>query len=215
MTPYQTWKKNRARSDLRKLTRDFEKNFKIKSKCTFEPGKVYAITYTTDNSIPTDKHHVTPIILCLGSFRDENGHVNVRGINILYLNTKQSLEILDDCYLHIEKTATERVLPIVKIHDKFMKVFPWTFKNYVSHRIKTSIEIQPQEWGMIPLLYKYLFGNFNATALNEDFQHENRTIKKIEKQVPKEKQKEIEEEEEIVTEDLVVTNFEEDEEDII
>lgn len=216
LTPFQYWKKNKGRTDLRKLTRDFEKNFKIKNKCKFEPGKVYAITYTIDNNIPTDKHHVTPVILSLGSFRDENGLINIRGINILYLNTKQAIELLDDCYLYNEKSVAERVIPLVKIHDKYIKVFPWAFKNFIFNRIKTSIEINSEEWGIIPLLYKYLFGNFNVSALIEDFKQEIKTPIKIIKnqnfKKSKKENKQIEEQEEMIEieDDMITINLSEE-----
>lgn len=208
MTPYETWKRNKWRPDLRKCTREFEKNFKIKTKCQFEPGKVYAITYTTDSNFPTDKWHVTPVILSLGNFRDDDGHVNVRGVNLFYLTTRQSIDILDDSYPYVTKKAGARVLPIVKVHDKYLQVFPWAYKNFIDLRIRTSIEIDPEEWGMIPLLHKYLIGNFNPVGLNDDFQLE---IKKKPRRFfnqEKKKTEEVDEEEKLeIYEDLNSSEF--------
>ena len=53
-----------------------------------------------------------------------------------------------------------------------MKIAPYAFKNYEERRIMGICEINQEEWGMIPLLRDYLYGTFNPTALNEDFQKE-------------------------------------------
>lgn len=216
MTPFQTWKKNKGRVDLRQFTREFQKKFKIREKCQIEPGKVYAITYRTDNSFPTDKHHVTPVIFSLGKFRGDDGYVYVRGINLLYLDTRNTLEVLEDGYPFVGKSPMKRVVPVVSIHDKYMKFLPWAYKNYFELRILTSVEIPVEEWGMIPLLYKYLMGNFNAAGLNEDFQAENKIKKKKKFSPVKEKEKEKNKEEvdeETIEEDLIDTDFVEEGED--
>lgn len=208
MKPFDYWKKNKSRSDLRKVTREFEKNFKIKSKCKIEPGKVYALTYLTDGSIPTDKYHVTPIIISMGNFLDENGVECTRGINLLFLNAKECIDIFEDFYRFSDKPIQKRAINTVQLHDKYNKIFPWVFKNFNSTRIRTAVEIKPEEWGLIPCLHKYLFGNFNLSALNEDFQKEIKIRKKF-KPVTKEKEKKKEEtlEEETVEEDLVTTDL--------
>jgi hypothetical protein len=196
MKPYDTWKKNKGRIDLRKYTREFQENFKVKTKCKFEPGKVYAITYTPDNgTYATDKHHITPVILSLGNFRDTDGKIYIRAINLFFLDTRKTIEVLDDAYHCEHLPAGSRVMPIVRLHDKFMHVFPWAFKNFQNLRIRTAVEVPVDDWGMMPLLYKYLIGNFNATALNEDFQKENKVVKKKPfdgKKVEKEKEEEEE-----------------------
>lgn len=178
MTPYQSWQKNKGRVDLRKYTREFQKRFKEKKKTSIEPGKVYAISYLPDSRFPTDKHHLTPLILCLGKFRDTDGQIYVRGINLFFLDTRKVLEVLQDAFMFSHLKPDSRVLPTVRLHDKFMHVFPWAFKNFDVKRIRVVTEVEISEWGMIPLLYKYLIGNFNSTGLNEDFQKENKLVRK-------------------------------------
>ena len=213
MTPYETWKKNKGRVDLRKYTRDFQKKFNIKTKCEYEPGKVYAVTYRVDHEFPTDKHHVTPIILCLGQYKDNDGKIFVRGINLLYLDTQKTIEVLNDAYPFVSHTPSKRVMPIIKLHDKFMHVYPWVFKNLSQNRILTSIEVPVEEWGLIPLIYKYLLGNFNSVALAEDFHIENKISIKNKKNKPIKESKEQKEKGETVSADVVTTDIGMDEMD--
>ena len=55
-----------------------------------------------------------------------------------------------------------------------MKKFPHAFKNLEERRLLIANKIDVEEWGMIPLLQRHLFGNFNTTALKKDFITEHR-----------------------------------------
>jgi hypothetical protein len=202
MKPTETWRKNNWRFDLRKYTREFEKRFQIKrEKNVSEAGKIYAITYRAISEFSTDKHHVTPIIASFGRFRDEEGRTYVRGLNLLFLNTRQSLEILEDMSNIKAKKADDRAEQMIKLHEKYIKVYPFIFKNFEERRILTQAEVLNEEWGMIPHLKKELWGTFNATALNEDFQEENKVSRKEVKRRPKKIQEKKEEEYEEYYED--------------
>jgi len=172
MTPFQYWKKNNFKPTLRKLTREFSERFKVKSSSITEVGKIYAITYSTDYSIPTDKHHVTPVILSFGRFLDDNGNKYVRAVNLLYLSTKQQVELLEECYSLLKYKPGERVQQILKLHQKYMMVYPYAFKNFEERRIRSTSEVIGEDWGTVTVIQRYLLGNFNAVALNEDFQKE-------------------------------------------
>jgi len=198
MTPFEVWKKNKGRCDLRKYTRKFEENFKVKSSLT-EVGNVYAISYRANYENQTDKHHITPVILSFGRFLDDNGTKYVRGLNLLYLKTNEAIDILNEVYAIIKKPADKRVPAILKIHSKYMTRFPYAFKNFEERRILTTGIVNEEEWGMIPLLHKHLFGTFNAVALNEDFQKEIKNPKIKPKKV---KEQKLEEEEEFETIEL-------------
>ena len=172
MTPVQTWKANKGRTDLRSYTRDFQKKFETKHVLKFLPGDVYALKYRTDSEVLTDKHHFTPLIVSFGRFLDESGP-HLRGLNLLFLRKEQKLELLEEVYALHRLKPDQRVAPLLRIHEKWMKITPYAFKNFVERRVHCSEVIVLTEWGMIPLLHDYLFGTFNAVALNEDFQREN------------------------------------------
>jgi len=199
MNPTKVWRKNNWRYDLRKYTRIFEEKFKEKrGKSLTEVGKIYAITYKTSSDFLTDKHHVTPIIVSFGRFKDENGATYVRGLNLLFLKPHQVLEILENMYSIKAKKLDEKAVEMIKLHEKFIKVYPFLFKNFNENRILTLSEVNKEDWGMIPLLKKELWGIFNPNALNEDFQEENKSQKKIKSRPEKiqEKPKDDEEYEE-------------------
>lgn len=174
MDPRTLWKEKKAGMGLRKYTRDFEKRFREKSNDVLEVGKVYALRYSTDPGFPTDKHHVTPVIISLGNFVNENGNVCVRGANLLYLTTETILRILEKAYRVHSLRESNRVAPIVMLHEAILEEIPFVIKDFELHRIKISSEIPVEEWGMIPLLRKDLWGTFNPAALMEDVKRENR-----------------------------------------
>lgn len=183
MTPTKTWKANRWRFDLRKYTRDFQKKFESgKKKTPMEVGNLYALSYLVDSAYPTDKHHFTPLALSFGRFTDDELGKHTRAVNLFYLSNSQVLEILEDFHKHLSLPPDARALQIIKLHEKYLKVFPYAFKNFEERRVRSQEEISALEWGMIPLLKKHLLGNFNPSALNEDFQLENKTIEKVRKE---------------------------------
>ncbi len=192
MTPYETWKKNKGRIDLRKWTRSFESHFKRKGVELALPSNIYAMTYRVDSIFETDKHHVTPIILSFGRFKDDEGFTYTRGVNLLYLRNEQMIELMEEVHKLHKFPIGQRVKPLIKIHDKWMAIVPFAFKNFEERRITSSSHVNEDEWGMIPLLYKSLWGNFNATALNESFQAENKKkpIREMKKKVEMEKPEE-------------------------
>ena len=214
-SPIKIWKKNKFRIDLRQYTREFQLKFKTKSKPAVIPGNLYALRYNVDESIITDKHHFTPLILNFGRFRNEIGDKYIRGLNLFYLKTEQKLEILEDFHKLLKYKPDFRVQYIIQIHEKWMSIIPYAFKNYEERRIMIINDIDESEWGMIPLLKDYLFGNFNSIALNEDFQKENKspTIKVKKKQKTESiNQEEIIEEEttEIITNDEGFIDFDDE-----
>ena len=192
MAPYETWKKNKGRVDLRKYTREFQKNFETKKAQVTLPSKVYAMTYRVDAVFETDKHHVTPIVLSFGRFKDDEGASYLRGVNLLYLRNEQMIEIMEEVFSLHKFPIESRIKSLIKIHDKWMTIVPFAFKNFEERRISSTSEINESTWGMIPLLYKFLWGNFNAQSLNESFQLENkkRPIRERKKEVKMEKPKE-------------------------
>lgn len=197
MKPTETWRKNNWRYDLRKYTRDFEKKFKVKrEKNISEAGKVYAITYRSSEFL-TDRHHVTPLIVSFGRFKDDEGKTYVRGLNLLFLKTHQSIEILEDVYSFLNLKGDEKSLKMIALHEKYIRIYPYLFKNFEEKKILTQCEVEASEWGMIPLLHKNLWGTFNPVALDEAFQLENTVKSKYKpKKVKKEEKKEEEETEE-------------------
>ena len=205
MKPTETWRKNNWRFDLRKYTRVFEQKFKEKKdKNLTEVGKVYAIKYKTSSNFLTDKHHVTPVIVSFGRFRDDDGITYTRGLNLLFLRPHQSLEILEDMYAIKAKKLNDIASAMIKLHEKYIRVYPYLFKNFEEKRILTQSEVIREDWGMIPLLKKELWGTFNGIALNEDFQLETTDTRKEVKRRPKklqEKKTEVEEEQESYYED--------------
>lgn len=217
LSPIDTWKKNKNRSDLRNYTREFEKFFSCKEKTEILPGNVYASTYA-GNGLLTDKHHVTPLFLSFGRFRDDEGKIYTRGINLLYLRPERRLEILEEASKHCNKKPVNRVSPIIKIHEKWMKIAPYAFKNFEDSRIVGLREIENFDWGMIPLLQTNLIGNFNPIALNEDFLLENVQPKPVVKKKKKKAEKTIapEYDETLESYDILDAEFidEEDIEDI-
>ena len=205
MRPLETWRKNNWRSDLRKYTKAFESKFKSKDRLVTEAGKVYAITYRTLENFPTDKHHVTPIFLSFGRFKDDEGRIYVRGLNLLFLRTDQCIEVLENSYNHVKEKADSRAVNSIKVHEKFISVFPYAFKNFEEKRILSVSEVSSEDWGMIPLLHKYIWGTFNPVALNESFQEEN----KIEKTIKKKKPRGLnsEKKEDVIEEELLESDY--------
>lgn len=204
MSPLQTWKKNKWRIDLRKYTRSFQQNFESKKKIKIFPGEVYAAKYSIDSSIPTDKYHFTPVFVSFGRFRDEEGMTYTRGLNLMYLRNEQKIELLEDIYRFQRMDPAQRVAPIIKIHEKWMRITPYAFKNLEERRILGISSVSVDEWGMIPLLREELLGTFNSSLLNEDFQKENKAP--IEKKKKKQKPVQpslIEEEVETVSEEFM------------
>ena len=94
-------------------------------------------------------------------------------MNLFFLRNEQKLEILEEVYAFSKMKPDDRVAPLIKVHEKWMKIAPFAFKNFEERRIMGISEVCTAEWGMIPLLRDYLFGTFNPVALNEDFQKEN------------------------------------------
>jgi hypothetical protein len=172
MTPTQVWKRNKWRIDLRKYTRDFSKKFSSVKKLQVAPGNVYAAKYKVDSAFLTDKHHFTPLLISFGRFKDDEGKSYIRGINLFYLKTSQKLEILDEIHRYNELSPIKRVSPVINIHEKWMKIAPYAFKNFEERRIIGIEEVKVDDWGMIPLLKEHILGNFNSIALNEDFLEE-------------------------------------------
>lgn len=208
MKPTQVWKQNKGRSDLRKFTREFQKKFKGKKPLKMEPGKVYAVQYRVDSIFPTDKHHFTPLIVSFGRFRD--GSTHTRGVNLFYLTIPQQLELLEDVHRFHSLKATDRAIEIFKLHSKYMRIFPFAFKNLEELRTLHVTEILAEEWGMIPLLHSHLLGNFNKSALDADFQLENRewkTITKKKKRTPAEVKPDVLTEEILLEKDDTIDNF--------
>lgn len=208
MRPQETWRKNNWRFDLRKYTRDFEKKFKVKrEKNLSEAGKVYAVTYKTSPEFQTDKHHVTPIVVSFGRFRDEEGKTYVRGLNLLFLNTHQTLEILEDVHSIHKLKADDRATKMIVLHEKYIRIYPYLFKNFEEKRILTQDEVLLEEWGMIPLLKKNLWGVFNSEALNEDFQIEEKEARKLPKKSRPKKLAQQQDQEEFLEEDLLNADY--------
>lgn len=199
MNPIKTWKANKWRIDLREFTRKFQRKFSCKfKKLSIIPGIVYAITYKGSTDIPTDKHHVTPLFLSFGKFKAD-GKVFIRGLNLLYLKNSQQLEVLDEAYKIISNSdffispvllkknpklahtaeifslrkLDSRIAPLIKLHEKWIKIAPFAFKSFEETKVLTGSFIDKEEWGMIPLLHTHVFGNFNSQALDESFQEEN------------------------------------------
>lgn len=179
MTPSKVWKINKTRIDLRQVTRQFERRFRVKSKGLIEPGKVYAMRYQPDNSNHTDKFHITPVILSLGHFV-KNDIVYIKGINLFYLSTGDALGILEDAFKVVNMKPIQRNAHINTIHDKYINTLEYNYKYFDTNRIISYNEVQSEEWGFIPLLHKNLFGNFNIEALINTYKKEigkNKQIK--------------------------------------
>lgn len=209
-SPVVTWRKNKWRPDFRKRTREFQKKFESRKTITALPGSVYATKYKGEISVPTDKHHFTPVIVSFGRFR--SGSITfLRGLNLLFLRKDQQLEILEAVHKihHLDPDA--RVAPLLRIHETWMRIVPYAFKDFDERRLITVEEIMNEEWGTIPLLHTHLFGTFNSSALNEDFRRESaenrkRPVSSREKQVTEEKEKP----EETVSVDLETVDFEDE-----
>ena len=177
-SPISVWKTNKWRSDMRAYTREFEKKFKQKSHVISSLGNIYAIKYITDQSIITDKYHFTPLIISFGRYKDDTNNLTyTRGLNLFYLTTAQQLELLEEVYKHRNKSDVDKVKQFFNIHEKWIKIVPSAFKNLEEKRISVIKLIEDNEWGIIPLLKKDLFGTFNLSLLTEDFVKENKVRK--------------------------------------
>lgn len=203
MTPHQTWKANKWRIDLRKYTRSFQKKFESKTKLFVYPGDVYAAKYLTDPDIITDKYHFTPVFISFGRFRDDEGMTYTRALNLMYLRNEQKIEILEEVFKHHSKRPSDRVAPIIQIHEKWMRIAPYAFKNLEERRVIGIEKINEDEWGMIPLLKTDLIGTFNSSLLNEDFQKENKAPKEKIKKKKKVDNLPLIENEETVSEEFI------------
>jgi hypothetical protein len=203
MTPHQTWKANKWRIDLRQYTRSFQKKFESRSKVFVHPGDVYAAKYLTDPDILTDKYHFTPVFISFGRFRDDEGMTYTRSLNLMYLRNEQKIEILEEVFKHHSKTPANRVEPIIQIHEKWMRISPYAFKNLEERRVLGIEQINEEEWGMIPLLKTDLIGTFNSSLLNEDFQKENKVPKEKKKKKKKVDNLPLIENEETVSEEFI------------
>lgn len=183
--PLSVWRNNKHRLDLRKYTREFQKKFESKTPLKIYPGEIYTAKYLTDSSILTDKYHYTPIFATFGRFRDDYGYSYIRTLNLLYLSNDHKIQLLEDLYKQLKIKDTERAIHNIQIHEKWMKITPWCFKNIEERRIIGISLVEHNEWGMIPLLKDSLLGNFNAILLNEDFKKENKiSIKKTKNNIP-------------------------------
>ena len=74
---------------------------------------------------------------------------------------------------------------MIKLHEKYIRVYPYLFKNFEERRILTQEEVVTEDWGMLPLLHRNLWGTFNPVALNEAFQEENKVVSGNIKRKPK------------------------------
>ena len=207
LSPYKIWKQNKHRTDMRKITREFQQLFKTKleKQCDFIPSNVYGFTYLTDPSIPTDKHNFTPLIVSFGRFKDES-MTYVRGLNLFFLRNEQKIELLEDIFKHSNLNLYKKTVENIKLHEKWIRILPWAFKNYDCKRVLTLSEIPCTEWGLVPLLHQNLIGNFNPKALEESFQEENKVKK--ERKIKTDKKNPILNEEETVSEEVPLTNDE-------
>jgi hypothetical protein len=203
MTPHQTWKTNKWRIDLRQYTRSFQKKFESRTKLFVHPGDVYAAKYLTDPDILTDKYHFTPVFISFGRFRDDEGMTYTRSLNLMYLRNEQKIEILEEVFKHHSKNPADRVIPIIQIHEKWMRIAPYAFKNLEERRVLGIEKINEDEWGMIPLLKTDLIGTFNSSLLNEDFQKENKVPKEKKKKKKKVDNLPLIENEETVSEEFI------------
>jgi len=205
-SPLEIWKTNKWRLDFRKYTRDLQKLLEKSSSLSTIPGELYFSFYETRSEILTDKHHVTPLFLSFGRFRNDDDKIYVRGINIFYLSNSQKLEILEDFHSVYSLSPDSRIPRIIKLHEKWMKISPFSIKNFEEKRLRKILEIKNSEWGFMPLLKFHLLGNFNSVSLNEDFQKEN-----FEKKKPTKKKKSLnspkEYETEVITEELVEGDY--------
>jgi hypothetical protein len=211
MNPYETWRRNKGRVDLRAFTRKFQENFKGRRICESELSGVYSIVYMMDPNLPTDKHHATPVMLSFGRFVGDDGSTYVRGANLLYLKTDEAIDLMMDVHRIMDLKLEARVAPLIAIHEKYMQRFPQAFKNYEERRILSCVRVKGEDWGMVPLLHKHLMGNFNPTALLESYNLENKRKpvvirRKLKEEKPAE---EIEQVEEVFTEGFVDTSFDE------
>jgi hypothetical protein len=186
-SPFYVWKKNKSRLDLRLYTRMFEKNFKVTNKNikVSEVGKIYAAYYKSENKI-TDKHHVTPLFISFGRFKD-GAITRVRGLNLFYLSVSDIIDITQKVYNLSSNKPDDLAIEMIKIHKECIKKYPYAFKNFKESNITVINIIDSSEWGMIPLLYKYLYGNFNISALSRDYEKENIIIEPREKKSKQEK----------------------------
>ena len=135
MTPFQTWKQNKHRSDLRLYTREFQKRFNVNTVKITEVCDIYAANYRVGNESETDKHHVTPLIMSFGRFKDDDGFPHVRGLNLLYLSTSEAIELMEVAYTLATLKPDSRVPGMIKLHEECMKKFPHAFKNLEERRL--------------------------------------------------------------------------------
>ena len=191
MTPYQTWNANKGRVNLRLYTREFQKKFVSKTTKLSEVSNVYAMSYKMNSEKPTDKHHVMPIIMSFGRFRNYNETTCVRGLNLMFLSNSEIINLMEKVYSFMKFKPDERVAGMIKLHEECMMKFPYAFHNFEEQHIAVLNEIDKEEWGMIPLLHRHLFGNFNTTALKKDYltEHAKPVILKRKPKVKKEQTK--------------------------
>lgn len=201
--PLKTFTKNKTNLDLRNYTRNFSllKPFK---KEKFEVGQVYYVYYPTNESL-TDKWHQISVVYCLGRYHID-GVTFARNLNLLYLPIYNQLDVLEKAHYILEKSKSINYLvyQTLKMHEQIQNTqMSCAIKDFKESKVTYCRKVAREEWGMIPLLKKELFGNLSATGLMESFEAENRKPVVILREKKKVKEKEVEWSDEIDNEEDV------------
>lgn len=173
LDPMKVYQQNKTRLDLRQYTREFMK-VKPYRKDVFEAGQIYYVYYPVKENL-TDKWHNIAVVYCLGRYIDVNGISRARCINMLYMPTYEQLKMLQEGYTVLQKSknVNQLVYGTVMMHERLqVGQFQCAIKDFTEGQVSFCRKVNREDWGMLPLLKKELFGNLSYSGLQESFNAE-------------------------------------------
>lgn len=166
-----------------------------------EEGEVYCMKYTS-KLYETDKWHTLSLVY----ITEVKGGL-FTGINLLYLNPAVTLNLLANA--EKVKNLKESVFYRQLLTEAESFPISCAKKTFVHRYLNAAIKVKREDWGLVPLVEKGLFGNLNVEALVEDWKREAEEFKHPKKRKrAKIAQKESTEPEVQLIDDLVDSVFE-------
>lgn len=174
------YKKYRISSERRKFTGSLLTTLQRLSLRKIEEGEVYCLKYVSHESL-TDKWHTLSVVYVT----EVNGQ-HVKGINLLYLNPSITLNILTEAE-KVKKDLKNSVFYKQLLEEFDSQPLACVTKTFSTHRILSAFQLRREDWGMVPIIEKGMFGNLNVIALQEDWKREEEQIPEVKKKKKKKK----------------------------